>query len=158
METTDRINAILGLQKVRLERFKQSKDIEFKLNIALWTMIVIAGFYLKGEIHLAKCCEFAIYIGASLVITACHRWLRLRFVSNSQADDFSRILRYQTRVHKLMDEPDLDPDHPEEMTKEKLQNHYIKWNNVLAGITFFLLILLGIVFTIVPLSHSTCGH
>jgi len=146
MDTNQKINGLLDLQKIRFEKFKQTRELEFKVNIALWTLIVLVGYYFKGKLHLNDPREIIIYVLISIAIIVCHYFLWLNPISKSEERDFEKVIAYQERIEELVEESNLGSKGAR--TSNELRRDYRNWNLFLAGITFLLLCILGLFFSI----------
>jgi hypothetical protein len=47
MEDREKIAALTEFVKAKMEKYRQARDLQFKVNIALWTLIVLVGY--RGE-------------------------------------------------------------------------------------------------------------
>jgi len=45
----DKQSFLTELLKVQSERFRQSRDLEFKVNITIWTLLVLLGKHLTAK-------------------------------------------------------------------------------------------------------------
>ena len=68
MTDNEKTNYFLELIKVKMEHFKQTRDIEFKVNIAAWTLIVAAYLSLSKPIN---CCPLIICLILFAMIHIC---------------------------------------------------------------------------------------
>jgi hypothetical protein len=144
MEPKDKPAVLVELVKIRIDKYKQTRELEFKVNIALWTLIVLIGYYYKDTFSLETKGDWVFFIIITLVIVLGHFFLWLVPVSNSLARDNAKVLELQKQIENIVNERSDIPDRDEKQIKRS----YLGWNFFLAGITFFLLILLGVFFCI----------
>ncbi len=140
MEPKDKTAALTEIVKARLEKYKQSRDLEFRVNIALWTLIVLVGF--KGEETLELSCwiDYAFYGVAALAVVVGHYFFWLIPLSESMARDNARAIELQKHIENIINERSDKPERDE----AEIKRFYHKMNFFMAGITIILLVLLGI--------------
>ncbi len=144
MESKDKTAALVELVKVRIDKYKQTRELEFKVNIALWTLIVLIGYYYRDTFNLETRGARVFFVIITLVIVLGHFFLWLVPVSNSLARDNAKALELQKQIENIVNERSDIPDRDEKQIKRS----YLGWNFFLAGITLLLLILLGVFFCI----------
>jgi len=144
MEPKDKTAVLVELVKARIDKYKQTRELEFRVNIALWTLIVLIGYYYKDTFNLESKGDLVFFIIVTLVVTLGHFFLWLVPVSNSLARDNAKALELQKQVENLVNERSDLPERDERQIKRS----YLGWNFFLAGITLLLLILLGVFFCI----------
>lgn len=149
MENKEKADCLIELLKERMSKFKQTREIEFKINIALWTLIIASG-YILNSIHINTMFElvlfFLFYNTASLLIIYAHKNFWMFPIQRSETLDKYLINKYQYVIENLAEynlskEPkdignidsydDLDPDSK-------------NWIIFEVGITSFLLIIIGL--------------
>ena len=80
--------------KIQMDKFRQSRDLEFKINIALWTLIVLFGkFYFDEGFELNICC----YLFFSLLIIIPH-FIWLKFIHESELNDLKFIYKCRDEI------------------------------------------------------------
>jgi small-conductance mechanosensitive channel len=144
MDLKDKTAALVELVKLRLDKYKQTRELEFKVNIALWTLIVLIGYYYRDTFNLANKGDWVFFVVVTLVIVPGHFFLWLVPVSHSLARDNAKALELQKQIENIVNERSDVPDRDEKQIKKS----YLGWNLFLAGITLLLLILLGVFFSI----------
>ena len=90
-----------------MDHFRQTRDIEFKVNIAIWTLIVLAGYFLYGKICLNSCTYLAWYIGISILIVGLHLVWMCK-IERSENKDIDYFTLYSNQVHTLKDISKID--------------------------------------------------
>jgi hypothetical protein len=98
MEPKDKIAGLIELVKVRVDKYKQTRDLEFKVNIALWTLIVLIGRYCQDRISLDTTSDWVFFIILTLIIVLGHFFFWLRPISGSLARDSAKALELQNEV------------------------------------------------------------
>jgi hypothetical protein len=144
MEPKDKIAGLVELVKVRIDKYKQTRDLEFKVNIALWTLIVLIGRYCQDRISLDTTSDWVFFIILALIIVLGHFFFWLKPISGSLAKDSAKALELQNEVENMISQRSDKPERDEQHTKKE----YMKWNFFLAGITLILLVLLGVFFSL----------
>ena len=66
MEMTgkEKTDSLIELEKIRIDKYNHTRDLEFKVNISLWTLIVLIGYYYRST--------FRIETTADLVLSLIH--------------------------------------------------------------------------------------
>lgn len=140
MEPKDKAAALTEIIKVRMEKYRQTRDLEFKVNIALWTLIALVGYRGEKTVDLSDWSDYVIYGVAALVIVIGHYFFWLIPLSESMARDNARALELQKQVENIVSEKTEKP----ERSEAEIKRCYKEINLFLAGITLILLVLLGI--------------
>jgi hypothetical protein len=140
MDTKDKAFTLTELVKIRLDKYNHTRDLEFRVNIALWTLIVLVGYRGGQIIDLGALTDFLFYGAAALAVVLGHYFFWLIPMSASMARDNARILELQRQVENIVGE---NHDNPER-GQDDIKKSYRTMNLFLAGITMILLILLGI--------------
>jgi hypothetical protein len=144
MEDKDRINALIELQKIRTDKYNQTRDLEFKINIALWTLIVLIGYYYRNTFKIETLADMLIFTCVTVIFVLAHYFLWLKPISMSEARDYSKALEFQTEIEKILKLQDKQV----ERTLIEISKDYLRWNLFLAGITLLLFTFLGLFFII----------
>jgi len=85
----------LEVAKMHMDHLRQTRDIEFKVNLALWTGIVLAGYFLYGEVPLDDHHSRLLYgLMASLILFG-HVVCWMMPVQHSQDRDNDFLKKYQ---------------------------------------------------------------
>jgi hypothetical protein len=140
MEPGQKAAALTEILKMRLEKYKQTRDLQFKVNIALWTLIILIGYKCEKTLDLENWSGYLIFGIIALAVSFCHYYLWLRPVSESMARDSAIALRLQNEVENIV----LDKSDEPERDLDEISRSYYTMNLFLAGITLLLMILLGI--------------
>jgi hypothetical protein len=144
MTDKEKTDALIELIKIRVDKYKQTRELEFKVNIALWTLIVLIGQYYKSKVSDITTTDLILFIIALILIVAGHYFLWLVPVSESLARDNSKALELQDEVEKITG---IKPSIPLR-TANAIKTDYRKWNMFLAGITLVLMALLSLFYII----------
>jgi hypothetical protein len=77
----EKFNALMKLADFRYQRWRERRSTDWKISLALWTLLVGAASYL-----IANKIRFKFYVGAPFLITlvVCHAlfWVRTNWISN----------------------------------------------------------------------------
>jgi len=142
MTDKEKAYCFIELYKEQMNHFKQTRDIEFKVNIAFWTLIVLAGYFLNLIISSRSYSNFnCFYIIIALLFLACHLFLWLLPISRSEKIDLHYIKEYRDKIEDLAGEKPT-PYYGE--TKDGQERRIMSWMICEATITCLLLIVLGI--------------
>jgi hypothetical protein len=144
MNRTERIHALLELERIRMDKYNQTRELEFRINLALWTLIVLIGYYYKSTLRIDTVGDLVFFVIVLLVIVPGHYFFWLVPISDSEARDYARVLEFQNEVEKIIGKTDKVPERDLDMIKRD----YRRGNLFLAGITALLLVLLGVFFSI----------
>ena len=144
MTDKEKTDALIELIKIRVDKYKQTRELEFKVNIALWTLIVLIGQYYKSKVSDITTTDLILFIIALILIVAGHYFLWLVPVSESLARDNAKALELQDEVEKITG---IKPSIPLR-TANAIKTDYRKWNMFLAGITLVLMALLSLFYII----------
>jgi len=138
MTDKEKTDALIELIKIRADKYKQTRELEFKVNIALWTLIVLIGQYYKTKVDNITTTDLILFIISLIMIVAGHYFLWLVPVSESMARDNAKALELQDEVERITG---IEPSKPLR-TYDAIKTDYRKWNLFLAGITMVLMVLL----------------
>ena len=131
MTDKEKADCFIELQKEQLKRFMQTRDIELKINIALWTAIIVSAFYCKEKIILDSVVSKCIYIVVSIALVLAHFYW-LKNIQKSEDTDKHYFIEFRKAVVTLT-----------EMEIEKHKGYFIKssnWVNLQTAVTILLLI------------------
>jgi hypothetical protein len=144
MEPKDNINGLIELVKVRVDKYKQTRELEFKVNIALWTLIVLIGRFCQDKVSMDTVTDWVFFIVLTLVIVLGHFFFWVKPISGSLARDSAKVLELQNEIENMISQQSEKPERDEQQTRKE----YMKWNFFLAGITLILMVLLGVFFSL----------
>jgi hypothetical protein len=100
MDDKEKVDALLRLLDSHLKHLCQTRDIEFKVNISLWTVIVAAGYFLYGKVRIHGLNWYG-YIAVSVVVVCAHTYLWMFPIQKSEDTDGDSIRFYRSEVEKL---------------------------------------------------------
>lgn len=144
MELNDKTAALIELVKIRIEKYKQTRELEFKINIALWTLIVLIGYHYRDILSIEDRRDLIFFITVALVIVLGHFFLWLTPISESMARDNAKAYELQEEVEKNIGFNSAIPAR----NMNSIKKDYMSWNLFLAGITLLLFVMLGAFFII----------
>ena len=61
MTDNEKADKLIELHNTQMKHIMQTREIEFKVNLALWTLIVLSGSFLYGKINLTNTLQYIIY-------------------------------------------------------------------------------------------------
>ena len=144
MTDTDKTASLVELEKIRIEKYKQTRELEFKVNIALWTLIVLIGYHYRGKLSIEYWEDLLFFIIVAIVIVLGHFFLWLVPISDSMARDNAKAYELQEEVEKNIGFRSTIPTR----SINSIKKDYLRWNFFLAGITLLLFVMLGAFFII----------
>lgn len=128
-----KVSYFLDLIKLKMEHFKQTREIEFKVNIAAWTLIVATYYTFSNlQIDCKPCC---IVLGMLIFAIIHIMWMCL--IQQSETKDLESVYYFRTKIEELINFKD---------DKNEKPSLGIIWLLVECGFTIFLLIIVGILF------------
>jgi len=107
MELTDKdkLECFCQLHKDQLDRFKHTRDMGFKVNLTLWTFIVVAGYSIKKEVDLDSFVGYylftLIYLGIGCILGYLYYFGWWKYIFNSQITDKAIGIQYRNEINKL---------------------------------------------------------
>ena len=144
MTDKEKADCLIELHKSQLDHFKQTRDIELKVDIALWTLIIASGSFLYGKIYLTDPASRTIYQLIAFVIILGHTFLWKEPIQNSEDIDDYFINQYRNEVEKLTGVLINKP-------AKRLRKSGWPWILVGIGITTALLLAIGILLSLPPI-------
>jgi hypothetical protein len=144
MTETEKSTLLIELEKIRIDKYKQTRELEFKVNIALWTLIVLIGYHYRGKLSIEYWEDLLFFIIVAIVIVVGHFFLWLVPISESLARDNAKAYELQEEVEKTIGFNSSIPLR----NMNSIKRNYGRWNIFLAGITFLLFVMLGAFFII----------
>lgn len=140
MEPKEKVTALIELANAKLDKYKQTRDLQFKVNISLWTLIVLVGYKCEDTLALTDLLDYVFYSVVAISIVLGHYYFWLRPLSKSMAPDNASVLEFHRQAEKIIND---SSETPKESLGE-IRSRYGIMNYFLAGITLLLLVLLGI--------------
>ena len=145
----DVADCLIELHKSQLDHFKQTREIEFKVNLALWTLIAVSGSFLSGKVHLSDASSWLIFGITALSVYLGHMFLWMMPIQNSEDTDDYFINKYRNEVEKIVGvsiAKSSTAKKPEFLWKMVTGLRKNGWSWILAetGITLVLLVMVGI--------------
>jgi hypothetical protein len=140
MNDKEKTDSLIELEKIRIDKYNHTRDLEFKVNIALWTLIVLVGYYYRNTLRIGTTTDLVFFILVAVVVVLGHFFFWLNPISKSERRDYSRALTFQKAAEKLIGTKNA----PAERNEKEIKRDYLKWNLFLAGITLMLFALLGV--------------
>jgi len=146
MNLEEKADLLAKLLEAQLGHFKQTREIEFKVNLALWTAIVVAGgFMYQQGLRLDSGIGIACYAVVAIFVYGVHTFLWMVPIQYSEDLDDHFINQYRHKIEAICEfEPSL-PD------LSAFWKRYKKWRKsglswILGGpwMTLVLLLLIGL--------------
>jgi len=139
MSNKEKADCLIELHKGQLEHYKDTRAIEFKINLTFWSFIILGGYYIKKEIEFnpwTNSSHLCWYIIISIIVTTTHLFLCMKPIQRSEDKDDYFINQYRSEVERLA-QIKIKP-----FNKHKKYKQH--WVFFVTGITAFLLIVVGI--------------
>lgn len=152
MSPNEKAECYLKLMEIQATHFKQTRDLEFKVNLALWSAIVVSGGFLFGKVHLNSGGSKMAFIAVALLLFVAHLALWMIPIQNSEDTDDHFIREYGRRVEALLKAsvPSVGAKSPKWVwrSNSRLRKHGWSWILFESGITALLLLCVGLVLSI----------
>jgi hypothetical protein len=96
MNDDEKVTTYLELYKIQMQRFNSTRDFEWKINIALWSSIIVATGFLVGKI--------TVTVTSILVFLTIYLWHFLWMVQIQKHEDYDEhvMTEYQQQIEKLV--------------------------------------------------------
>jgi hypothetical protein len=130
----DQAEYYLRLRDDRARKRDVTRDIEFKVNLAVWTALALAGHELLGRLYLNRIDNWLAYICGSMLVLLFHAWLWMIPIQRSEDVDLWWIKHYEAAIEGLFDGKAVKP--PKSIPEIK-----IAWKWVLFEVGFSAVIL-----------------
>lgn len=79
MTDAEIVDALLRMMDMHFTKFRHTRDIQFKVNLAIWTVLIVIGKFLCDQcVQLDHWAKWALYLILFAVIVFCHYhfWLK----------------------------------------------------------------------------------
>ena len=93
-------DCLIEFAKLHADHLRQTRDMEVKINLALWTLIVLFAHALRGKLPFGGWALW-VYVGAAVIIAFGHLMLWMLPVQLSEDRDWSFVDLYKARVGEL---------------------------------------------------------
>ena len=100
MENKPKAESLIELCKIQMEHFKQTRSIEFKVNLALWTLIVLIGRFLYEYVNFT-CCSWISYVIIAILISLGHFYCWMKPIQKSENRDLEFIYSCRKAIAPL---------------------------------------------------------
>jgi len=138
MTELEKVQIYTELFKAYLDKFNKTRDIQWKLNIALWTLIGGTGAFLYGK-YIPSLFESIIFL---IIFSIVYLFLWAYPIQESIEQDKYIFLKYRNKLKKIIGE-----DISFEVSSKKSK---FKWLFITSGFT---IILFGIILLILHSAH-----
>ena len=108
MDAQEQANILVELHKSHMEHFNKTRDLEFKVNIALWTLIAVGGYFLKESFPEKELTPsqsislLVVYISSVVGFYLIHkRWMNL--VQKSEDIEKNRMIKERSLIAILLE-------------------------------------------------------
>jgi hypothetical protein len=88
---------LIELQRTLAENRRQTRSLEFQVNISLWTLIAASVWFLHGKVHISTDPGTWWFLAITLAVYLAHLFLWMRPIQKSEDSDAWR-LREWTRL------------------------------------------------------------
>jgi hypothetical protein len=129
MTESEKADALLRLMDIHSAKFRQNRDLEFKVNIVIWAALTIFGKFLSdAQVKVDDWATLIIYLFISTMIVICHYRFWLKPIQASEDRDSAFISDGRKEIQALTG------------TSIKYPNHDKSWVCFEAGFTAFILV------------------
>lgn len=142
MTNKEKADCLLELHKTQLDHFLQTRDIEIKVNLALWALIAASGSFMYGKVHLISWHSWLVYTIFTLAIFLGHMYLWMIPIGRSESTDDHFINQYRNAVESLIEVQIM------KLEKRKRPISLQRWILAESGITLVLLVAVGILLSL----------
>lgn len=139
MTDKEKADCLLKLHEGKLDHFIQTRTIEFQVNIAIWTLIIAAGSFFYGKIHLEGCFLYNYFNLAQIIFFIHLIWMIL--IQRSESIDHDRMNNYRKEIAKLTGIKELEFRH-------QLTLWGWGWVILEVSMTLFLLFSVGLILSV----------
>ena len=102
MTEAEKSDALLRLMDIHSARFRQIRDLEFKVNIVIWAILAIFGKFLSdARVKVDDWATLIIYLFISTVIVICHYRFWLKPIQASEDRDSAFIRDVRKEIQSL---------------------------------------------------------
>jgi hypothetical protein len=146
MDDGERAECLIRLHEAQLKHQCQTRDIEFKVNLAIWTAIVLAGWFLYDKIALNDSVDRFYYSLLSIAIVFAHIFLWMAPIQFSADKDDHYINMYRKTVETLINTniPDFNSEGHFGQRLQQFRKSGVLWIFFEVGITAILLAIVGV--------------
>jgi len=149
MNDKEKAECLIELHKVQMDHFRQTRDLELKVNIALWTVLVLAGNFLyQSKIYLSGN-SWILFLIFGIGVYIGHLVMWMMPIQKSEDTDDYYIRQYRNEIQKLcnVEITEMKPFEPRWAWWLPVTLRSSGWSWILgeAGLTAFLIIFIFIV-------------
>ena len=144
MEDELKVQCYSNLLQTQMDHFKQTREIEFKVNIAIWTLLALAGSFLYDKI-IPGPLFWSGYAFISLALVAIH-WGWMYLISLSQDDDKKLMDGWMSALPLADDGIDESQTDKKDTQRKMATSRFGYWIIVEVGFTILILAGLGLLF------------
>jgi hypothetical protein len=102
MTEAENADALLRLMDMHSARFHQSRDLEFKVNIVIWAVLVLFGKFLSDvRVKVDDWGKLFVYLFISALIVVCHYLFWLKPIQASEDRDSAFISDGRKEIQAL---------------------------------------------------------
>ncbi len=102
MTDNERAAHLAELLERQLDHFKQTRDIEFKVNLAFWTAIVATGAFLyRDGLRITSACGVLLYLLIAVLVWLAHLLLWMVPIQYSEETDDHFVREYREQIEAL---------------------------------------------------------
>lgn len=95
----DRADCLIKLHDTQMAHLRQTRTLEFQINLALWTLLVLAGKFAYESDTLSR--QWVWVVGLGIVLVLGHLFLWMRPIQKSEDTDNYFIMLYRCEVERL---------------------------------------------------------
>jgi hypothetical protein len=152
MTDKQKADCLIALHDTQMDHFRQTREIEFKVNLALWAAIVLSGKFLQGQVYLDNFSSWLFFLFFAAIVTVVHLLCWMMPIQRSEDLDNHFIMCYRKEVERLVGTkfPRLEDRQPRCLwgIVDTLRPYGWSWIIFEVAITLFLLIGVGAMLTV----------
>lgn len=101
MTEGERADVLLRMMDMHFAKFRQSRDLEFKVNLAIWTALVVLGKFLADQNVQLDWVKWILYLILSVGVVFCHLHFWMQPIQASEDRDSKFIGECRKEIQSL---------------------------------------------------------
>ena len=102
MSEGEKADTLLRMMDMHFAKFRQSRDLEFKVNLAIWTALVVLGKFLADQsVQLDHWAKWILYLVLSAGVVFCHLRFWMQPIQASEDRDSAFVGECRKEIQSL---------------------------------------------------------
>ncbi len=102
MTEGEKADALLRMMDTHSAKFRQSRDLEFKVNLAIWTVLVVLGKFLADQnVQLDHWAKWILYLVISAGVVFCHLRFWMKPIQASEDRDSAFVGECRKEIQSI---------------------------------------------------------